>query len=67
MLVMCRRPTRKHADLFKMALQLMAKDNGDKNNAQLRTALLKAQIEEAEGQAKIIQEQSKVAAVGAQK
>ena len=51
--------------MFKMALQLMDKDKGDKDNAELRTALLKAQVEEAEGQAKIRQEQAKVAAVGA--
>ena len=51
--------------MFKMVLQLIDKDKGDKDNAELRTALLKAQVDSAEGQAKIIQEQAKVAAVGA--
>jgi hypothetical protein len=51
--------------MFKMALQLMDKDKGDKDNAELRTALLKAQVDSAEGQANIIQEQAKAAAVGA--
>ena len=55
------------ADIFKMAMQLMSKDKGDKDkdNADLRTSLLKAQVEEAEGQAMITREQAKVAAVGA--
>ena len=52
-------------DMFKMALQLMDKDKGDKDNAELRTAFLKAQVDSAEGQANIIQEQAKAAAVGA--
>ncbi len=50
--------------MLKMVLQLMDKDKGDKDHAELRTALLKTQVEGAEGQAKIIQEQAKVAAVG---
>ena len=45
----------------------MGKDKGDKDkdNADLRAPLLKAQVEEAEEQAKITQEQAKVAAVEA--
>ncbi len=53
------------ADMFKLAMQLMDKDKGDKNDVELRTALLKAQVDGAEGQAKIINLQAKVAEVGA--
>ncbi len=35
------------AKMFKMALELMDKDMGDKANVELRTALLKAQVEGA--------------------
>ncbi len=59
--------TRGHsvADMVTLALKLMDKDKGDKDNAELRTTLLKAQVEGAEGQSKILKEQAKVAEVGA--
>jgi len=53
------------ADMVSLALKLMDKDKGEKDNAELRTTLLKAQVEGAEGQAKILKEQAKVAKVGA--
>ena len=52
------------ADMVNLALKLMDKDK-DKDNAELRTTLLRAQVEGAEGQAKILKEQAKVAEVGA--
>ncbi len=52
--------------MFKLTLHLMDKDKGDNNDVELRTALLlKAQVEGAEGQAKIINLQAKIAEVGA--
>ncbi len=53
------------ADMDSLALKLMEKDKGDKDNADLRTALLKAQVEGAEGQAKILKDHTKVVEVGA--
>ncbi len=43
----------------------MEKDSGDKDNAEVRTALLKAKAEGAEGQAKILKEQANIVEVGA--
>ena len=53
------------AGMVSLALKLMENDKGEKDNAKLRTALLKAQVDTTEGQAKIIKEQAKVTEVGA--
>ncbi len=37
------------ADMVNLAVKLMVKDKGDKDNAELRTTLLKAQVEGAGG------------------
>ena len=52
-------------DMITLALKLMEKDKGDKGKAELRTALLKAQLDTAEGQAKTIKDQAKITEVGA--
>ena len=51
--------------MVSLALKLMKKDKREKDNAELRTALLKAQVDTAKGQANKIKEQAKVAEVGA--